>query len=71
MRNIWSDIAARERKIEAFAEHLELRLHTVAMVVTVIVLAMRLVAGTRDLATDSWSTEEPSQDAAAPYCYGL
>lgn len=71
MRNIWSDIAANERKLEAFAERLELRIHAVAIVVTAIVLAMRLLAGTRDLASDTWSAEDSSVDVGAPHSYGL
>jgi hypothetical protein len=71
MRNIRSDIAAHELEVEAFAERLELRLHAVAMIVTAIVLGMRLSTGTRDLATDTWSTEDASADVGAPHGYGL
>lgn len=71
MRNIWSDIAAHERRVDALAERLERNIHTIALVVTAIVLAMRLVAGTRDLAIDAWSHEEPSLDVGGPHSYGL
>lgn len=73
MRSVWSNIAAQERETEAFAERLELRIHGVALMVTAIVLAMRLVAGTRDLTTDMSSIEDSRTDetAAGSASYGL
>jgi hypothetical protein len=69
----WSNIAARERETEAFAERLELRIHGIALTVTAIVLAMRLVAGTRDLTADMSSFEDSGAGAAAEAeaSYGL
>jgi hypothetical protein len=64
MRRGWNDIDARSRENDAWAERLENRLHTVALVLTTIVLAMRLVAGTRDLA-DGSDFEHESADAPA------
>jgi hypothetical protein len=60
MRSVWSNIAAQQRETEAFAERLELRIHRVALTLTAIVLAMRLIAGTRDLSTDAATLEESS-----------
>jgi hypothetical protein len=73
MRSVWSNIAARERETEAFAERLELTVHKIALTVTAIVLAMRLVAGTRDLGTDMTSFDESSADGVAESdgSYGL
>jgi hypothetical protein len=71
MRNIWSDIAAHEREVEAFAERLELRIHAVALIVTALVLGMRLWAGAGDLVGDTSSAEQGSADVAATPSYGL
>jgi hypothetical protein len=44
---------------------LENRLHTIAIVLTTIVLGMRLVAGTRDLGHESDFVQEPVEAPAA------
>lgn len=64
MRRGWSEIA-RRRENEVFAERLENRLHTIAIVLTTIVLGMRLVAGTRDLGHESDFGQEPVDASAA------
>jgi hypothetical protein len=53
----WRDIEARNRETEALADRWELRIHTIALVLTGLVLAMRLVAGRQDL-----TPTEPSWD---------
>jgi hypothetical protein len=60
---MWSNIE-RNRQTDALAERLELRFHAIAIVVTATVLAMRLIAGTQDLTSDSsgWQGESSSED---------
>jgi hypothetical protein len=65
MRRGWNDIEARSHENDAWAERLENRLHTIALVITTIVLAMRLVAGTRDLADGSDFEDQPAEMPAA------
>lgn len=73
MNNPWSEIAVHNRKTEALAERLELRLHAIAWILTAIVLAMRLVAGRQDLTSDGsgWhdrnADEAPSSPAPASH----
>jgi hypothetical protein len=60
---MWSNIE-RNRQTDALAERLELRFHAIAIVVTATVLAMRLIAGTQDLTSDSSGLQgESSSDA--------
>jgi hypothetical protein len=66
MRRTWSDSEARTGELDALCERLELRIHAIAMLVTAIVLAMRLVAGTQDITSEPASAEYESTDAAAP-----
>jgi len=49
MRNFWSDVAIRNRETDAMAQHLADRMHVFALVLTMIVLGMRLIAGRQDL----------------------
>jgi hypothetical protein len=63
-----SDIEAENHETEGLAELLEFRLHAIALVLTGIVLAMRLVAGRQDLTptAESWqnaSVDEPGAEA--------
>ena len=60
--NSWSDIHAHNRKTEALAERLELRIHAIAIVLTAIVLSMRLVAGRADLTSDDASAAAPAAE---------
>lgn len=69
MRRRWFEIQKRNRDIDAMAERLELRIHIIALVLTAIVLAMRLVTGTTDLTGDAADAEglaaEADQDVAS------
>lgn len=60
---MWSNIE-RNRQTDALAERLELRFHAIAIVVTATVLAMRLIAGTQDLTSDSseWQGESSGEE---------
>lgn len=55
------DIEARNREMEQLAERWELRIHAIALTLTAVVLAMRLVAGRQDLTSDGWddTSREP------------
>lgn len=63
---MWSNIE-RNRQTDALAKRLELRIHAIAIVVTATVLAMRLIAGTEDLTSESssWQEESASEESAA------
>lgn len=63
---MWSSIE-RNRQIDALAMRWELRIHAMAIIVTATVLAMRLIAGTRDLTSEapSWQDEGSSEEPAA------
>jgi hypothetical protein len=55
------DIDAQNREMEQLAERWELRIHAIALTLTAVVLAMRLVAGRQDLTSDGYwddTTEE-------------
>lgn len=60
MTSSWRDIETRNRETQALAERWELRIHAIALVLTGIVLAMRLVAGRQDLTPTDPSSNEPS-----------
>ena len=63
------DIDNRNREMDALAERWELRIHAIALTLTAIVLAMRLVAGREDLTSDGADWPEPSGEpsvVAAP-----
>jgi hypothetical protein len=62
--NSWSDIHAHNRKTEALAERLELRIHAIAIVLTAIVLCMRLIAGRADLTSEDASPPAPAGEQA-------
>jgi hypothetical protein len=57
------DIDARNREMEALAERWELRIHAIALALTAVVLAMRLVAGRQDLTSDTGWEETGSSSA--------
>jgi hypothetical protein len=57
------DIDARNREMEALAERWELRIHAIALTLTAIVLAMRLVAGRQDLTSDAGWEDTGSSSA--------
>ena len=59
----WSYIE-RNRETELFAERLSRRIHAIALVLTAIVLAMRLVAGREDLTSDADRWEDTRSDGA-------
>jgi hypothetical protein len=57
------DIETRNREMEELAERWELRIHAIALTLTAVVLAMRLVAGRQDLTSEGWS--DTSQQSPA------
>jgi hypothetical protein len=72
MSNPWSDIEVYNRRTEALAERLELRIHALAWVLTAIVLAMRLIAGRQDLISDeSWDAPSVELPAAETPSAGI
>ena len=66
MRRTWSDIEARNRETDALGERLELTIHAIALVLTAVVLAMRLVAGTQDLADAAAGSDDSGLDDRGP-----
>jgi hypothetical protein len=58
------DIDAQNREMEQLAERWELRIHAIALTLTAVVLAMRLVAGRQDLTSDEY-WDAPSQQESA------
>jgi hypothetical protein len=62
------DIDAQNRQMEELAERWELRIHAIALTLTAVVLAMRLVAGRQDLTSDGYwdgtSQEQTAEEAA-------
>jgi hypothetical protein len=71
MRTPWSEIETHNRATDALAERLELRIHTIAWVITAIVLAMRLVAGRQDLTSTDWGDPNADQPAVETTSVGL
>ena len=73
MRNFWSDVAIRNRETDAMAQHLADRMHVFALVLTVIVLGMRLIAGRQDLTSGAIDGETtgaaPAAEVEAPVLY--
>lgn len=71
MQRAWGNIPERDDEAEALAQRLEIKLHAVAMILTAIVLAMRLVAGHRDLviSESAWldAAETSTPDSAAVF----
>jgi len=63
-----NDIDTRNREMEQLAERWELRIHAIALTLTAVVLAMRLVAGRQDLTPhDGWddtSQQQPARELA-------
>jgi hypothetical protein len=58
------DIDAQNREVEQLAERWELRIHAIALTLTAVVLAMRLVAGRQDLTSDGyWDDTNPQESA--------
>jgi hypothetical protein len=60
MTHRWRGIEARNRATEALADRWEIRIHTIALVLTALVLAMRLVAGRQDLTPTEPSVDDTS-----------
>jgi hypothetical protein len=61
-----TDIDAQNREMEKLAERWELRIHAIALTLTAVVLAMRLVAGRQDLTSDAyWDDISSSADTLA------
>jgi hypothetical protein len=59
------EIDAENRQVEELAERWELRIHAIALTLTAVVLAMRLVAGRQDLTSDGyWEAATEEQPAA-------
>jgi hypothetical protein len=63
---MWSNIETN-RQTDALAKKLELRIHAIAIVVTATVLAMRLIAGTQDLTSESSTWQEEMNDESAAW----
>jgi hypothetical protein len=58
------DIDAQNREMEQLAERWELRIHAIALTLTAVVLAMRLVAGRQDLTSDGYWDDASQQESA-------
>jgi hypothetical protein len=58
------DIDAQNHEMEQLAERWELRIHAVALTLTAVVLAMRLVAGRQDLTSDGYWEDKSQQETA-------
>ena len=73
MVNFWSNIEIRNRETASVAQHLARRMHVVAVVLAVIVLGMRLIAGRQDLTSgtiDGDGTEvAPATEVETPVLY--
>ncbi len=59
------DIDTQNHEVEKLAERLELRLHAIALILTAVVLAMRLVAGRQDLTSEACCASGDEQSSGA------